>query len=113
MMKDLECPYCNQELDVCHDDGENFDESENHEMQCKFCEKNFIFRTSIVYYYYPEKADCLNGSPHDFKPTKTFPKFLTKMRCSICGTKREITADERKEFKIETYEEYLESIEIN
>jgi hypothetical protein len=65
-MYDLECPYCEAELEVSHDDGFGFEEDEKHEMQCKRCEKNFTFQTSIHYDYDAEKADCLNGGPHRF-----------------------------------------------
>jgi len=65
-MNDLECPYCDTELEVCHDDGFGYEEDKAHEMECSNCGKNFTFQTSIVFYYSPEKADCLNGSPHPF-----------------------------------------------
>ena len=66
MSYDLECPYCEAELYVCHDDGFGFDEDVQHEMQCDRCEKNFTFQTCISHDYYAEKADCLNGGPHRF-----------------------------------------------
>ena len=65
-MNDLECPYCGAENDVCHDDGEGYEEDKTHEMECCQCGKNFVFHTSISFHYHPSKADCLNGSPHRF-----------------------------------------------
>lgn len=65
-MYDLECPYCDAQLDVCHDDGFGYEEGKPHEMDCSECGKNFVFHTSIHFHYSPEKADCLNGSPHAF-----------------------------------------------
>ena len=67
MKKDLECPYCNASLKVCHDDGFGYEEDKAHEMGCDECGKNFVFQTHISFTYYPEKADCLNGSPHRFR----------------------------------------------
>lgn len=67
MNADLECPYCNASLEVCHDDGFGYDEDKAHEMECDECGKNFVFQTHISFTYFPEKADCLNGSPHQFK----------------------------------------------
>lgn len=64
-MADVECPYCNAELEICHDDGFGYTEDVAHEMRCWKCDKNFVFRTSISFYYHPSKADCLNGEPHD------------------------------------------------
>lgn len=65
-MSDLECPYCDASLDVCHDDVFGCEENIAHEMECRDCGKNFVFYTSISFDYSPHKADCLNGSPHDF-----------------------------------------------
>lgn len=65
-MNDIECPYCDAENEVCHDDGHGYEESKAHEMTCCECEKNFVFYTHISFHYSPEKADCLNGSPHRF-----------------------------------------------
>jgi hypothetical protein len=66
-MKDIECPYCGHEQDVCHDDGFGFEEDVAHEVECHECEKSYVFHTSIMYDYSASKADCLNGSPHDLE----------------------------------------------
>ncbi len=81
-MSDLECPYCEADLDVCHDDGFGYSEGVAHEMQCYECEKNFVFHTSISFYYEPKKADCLNGSPHRLKIMETSRSTIT--RCKDC-----------------------------
>lgn len=65
-MNDLECPYCDAPNKVCHADGQGYEEGTFHEMTCGDCGKNFVFQTSISFYYSPQKADCLNGSPHRF-----------------------------------------------
>lgn len=93
-MSDLNCPYCDAELDVCHDDGLGYEEGVNHQMECWKCNKSFVFQTSISFYYEPYKADCLNGYDHDFKPTTTFPREFTKMECSMCGERRYPTEEE-------------------
>lgn len=67
MSADLECPYCNKELEVCHDDGQGYEENVLHQMECEHCNKNFVFTTSISFYYEPEKADCLNDGIHKWK----------------------------------------------
>tara|TARA_R110002020_G_scaffold472424_1_gene700418 strand:+ start:13673 stop:13963 length:291 start_codon:yes stop_codon:yes gene_type:complete len=66
MNYDIQCPYCGKEQDVCHDDGAGYEEDKAHEMECCGCEKTFTFQTHISYDYYPSKADCMNGAPHDF-----------------------------------------------
>lgn len=96
-MSDIKCPYCGHEQEVNHDDGENYDESVTHQMECYECEKEFVFTTYISFDYYPEKADCLNGGDHNFKPTHTYPRQYTKMQCTMCDEKRDCTADEMRE----------------
>jgi len=95
-MSDLECPYCGVDLEVCHDDGEGYEEDILHEMECHVCEKSFIFTTAIIFYYKPKKADCLNDGKHIFKPTNTFPKECTRMECETCGEQRQPTPEEWK-----------------
>lgn len=96
-MSDIDCPYCGHEQEVCHDDGAGYDESVTHQMACCYCDKEFVFTTYISFSYTPEKADCLNGDDHEYKPTCTFPKQYTKMRCTMCDDERECTADEMRE----------------
>jgi len=96
-MYDIKCPYCDAELEVCHDDGEGYAEDELHEMECNECDKSFVFTTSISFSYHPEKADCLNGKDHNFKKTHTIPRKYTKMECTMCGERREPTKEELDE----------------
>lgn len=94
---DLECPYCEKELDVCHDDGFGYEEGVKHQMECGHCGKSFVFETSISFYYEPDRADCLNDGNHDWKPQVCYPKEFTKMECSMCGDLREPTEIELKD----------------
>lgn len=110
MSKDVECPYCGYEQDINHDDEYGYSEDETYNQQCGNCDNHFVFTTSIHFYYNVEKADCLNGSEHKYKPTITTPKCFTKMVCSICGDCRTPSLDEAFEYGIPTYAEYLESI---
>lgn len=95
-MNDLECPYCEEKLDVCHDDGFGYEEDVAHQMQCSNCEKNFIFYTSVSFYYDSCGAPCLNGEAHKYKPTTTIPKAYTRMRCEWCDEERALTDEERR-----------------
>lgn len=88
-MKDLECPYCEAGLDVCHDDGFGYEEDKAHEMECDECGKSFVFHTSVHYYYEPSKADCLNGEPHNLTEWRKIHQWddglLMEMRsCRDC-----------------------------
>lgn len=87
-MNDAECPYCGCEVEINHDDGYGYDEDKTHQQLCGHCEKTFTFTTSISYYYDTSKAPCLNGEPHDFRPTVTYPKEFTRLRCTCCGEEK-------------------------
>ena len=93
-MEDLECPYCDKGQEVCHDDGFGYEENERHEMECPDCGKTFVFTTSIVLYYEPGKADCLNGSDHDLKMNACYPKEYSEMCCADCDYRRKPTPEE-------------------
>lgn len=99
-MSDMNCPYCNAEQDVNHDDGEGYDESQKHEHECSECGKNFTFRTTITYRYEPAKADCLNDGNHQWYPSKTYPKHHTRMLCRTCDDFRDPTPEEKAEHGI-------------
>jgi len=94
MNNDINCPYCDAELDINHDDGYGYGEDEVFQQECGNCLKSFIFTTSIIYSYNVEKADCLNGAEHRYKPTVTHPIEFTRMRCEVCDQKRALTEEE-------------------
>lgn len=103
-MKDLNCPYCGAELEVCHDDGFGYEEGVKHEMQCSECSKYFVFETCISFSYDSEKADCLNDGEHVWKASQTWPKKHTRMICESCGEERTPTESEMSEIMREYYE---------
>lgn len=109
-MRDINCPYCEAEQDINHDDGYGYEEDEKHQQECNSCGKTFTYTTSIIYCYDAEKADCLNGSDHDWQPSKTYPKCATTMVCNMCGGERKPTDAERMKYSIPTYDEYISSI---
>ena len=94
MNDDMECPYCGEGQEVCHDDGEGYDEDVLHEHECSKCGKSFTFSTTIIFYYESHKADCLNDGNHDYQPTKTYPKECTRMECTTCDARRQPTPEE-------------------
>ena len=96
-MADFDCPYCGAPQEVCHDDGAGYTEGQRHEQTCHACDKTYVFETTIVLYYEPQKADCLHGSPHDLEITKTWPKKFARMRCKTCDYERQMTDAERDE----------------
>lgn len=95
------CPYCKHEIEINHDDGRGYEEEILHEQECNNCGKTFVFSTHISFDYTLYKADCLNeGGEHDWKPTITYPKQFTKMRCTMCESERHTTKEERQEHDI-------------
>ncbi len=83
MSDDLDCPYCGKGMEICHDD--RHEEDVIYEEECPHCEKNFVFTISYSINHYPAKADCLNGAEHRYKPTITYPKEFSRLRCEDCG----------------------------
>ena len=99
-MKDVNCPYCDSEQEINHDDGRGYTEGVLEQQECSNCNKVFVYTTSISFYHDAEKADCLNDGKHDYKPTNTYPRQFAKMECSMCGDSRTPTEDERREFNL-------------
>jgi hypothetical protein len=93
-MSDIECPYCGAGKKIKHNDG--YDEGEIYQQECSECEKTFAFTTEISISYLAYKADCLNGSPHNYRRTNTYPKWAARERCTTCGDEKPIPLDERK-----------------
>ena len=88
MSADMQCPYCNADQEVCHDDGFGYKEDERHEHRCSKCRKSFVFTTTMSFYYEAEQADCLNGSDHRLELSKTYPPRYAKMCCQTCDYQR-------------------------
>jgi hypothetical protein len=103
MSKDIECPYCGHQQDVCHDDGFAYEEDKAHEEVCGGCDKNFVFFTTIMFSYDGRKADCLNDGEHKLTPSRTIPKWATHMSCSDCDFERPPTDAEREKHGIPIY----------
>lgn len=94
MNDDVNCPYCDEPQEINHDDGAGYEEDQKHEQSCSKCDKNFVFTTSISFYYEAEKADCLNGGEHVVKMSATYPREYSKMYCEFCDFKRKPTPEE-------------------
>ena len=93
MSGDVECPYCGADVEINHDDGYGYEESELHEQECPECEKNFAYTTEISFYHQAYKADCLNDGEHQYEKTKTYPPEFARLRCKTCGDEKPLTAN--------------------
>lgn len=83
-MSDLNCPYCDAENEVNHDDGQGYDQDRLHQMECYKCDKMFTFTTRISFDYDAYKADCLNDGNHDYQWTHTAPQEYSRRQCKNC-----------------------------
>jgi len=93
-MYDVDCPYCDADLEIDHDGGYGYSEDETYEQECMKCGKTFVYTTSINYSYEAETAPCLNGEKHKFEIVTIYPHKFSYKRCSFCGEKQELTDDE-------------------
>lgn len=85
-MSDTNCPYCQAEIEIDHDDGCGYEEDVRHEQECPSCEKTFVFITSISFYYETSQADCLNGEDHELYPVEAYPRHWPDwVRCKHCS----------------------------
>jgi len=85
-MHEVNCPYCEEEVEINHDDGYGYAEGEVFQQECDFCRKTFTYTTSISFYHEVEKAPCLNGKPHNWKDISGHPTGYQSNRheCSWC-----------------------------
>ena len=97
----VECPYCKEDVELNHDDGAHYNENEMEQERCEGCDKYFMVSGSVSWDYEGYKADCQNGTEHDYKITNTFPIKYSRMCCSMCEEEREPTAEERKKYKLD------------
>lgn len=68
-MRDITCPYCGTEQDICHDDGFGYSEDELHVMECASCDRGIGFTTSILFCYSDaKKVPCWDTGDHVFRP---------------------------------------------
>ena len=83
-MTNHECPYCEAPQEYCNDEG--FGQDDTWDEECTECGKLYRLQGWYEEEYSAEKADCLNGEPHDFKQIVGYPKewFIGKFRCSAC-----------------------------
>ena len=83
----VECPYCGEDQEICHDDGYGYDEEGKYEQECSDCEKTFSFDTWIQFHHEAYKAPCLNGGLHTLEVSRRWRpwnKWRDKVACRHC-----------------------------
>ena len=85
-MSDIECPYCKKDQEVMHDEGQGYDEEEN-QHTCISCDRDFIFATSVSYYY---EVSCNTENDHVWEqsPVEGCEDFYTCANCETCKVER-------------------------
>jgi len=85
-MDDVDCPYCGESQEICHDDGFGYSEDEDHEQACVSCDKAFIFQTSIMYNY---SAYCVGGHDLEQPFEEMHPDYYHCKRCEYSEIRRD------------------------
>lgn len=98
------CPYCNEELEINHDDGYGYEEYTIHEQSCSNCNKTFRYTTSISIHYKLKELPCANGEEHKLIEINGLPPayFKYKRHCEYCGEEFVIDEEANKK-EIECY----------
>ena len=106
-----ECPYCEHEVEINHDDGHGYEEGTIYQQECSKCGKTFVYTVEISFDHYLEKADCLNeGGVHDYQETHTYPKVCARMQCTMCGGQLPLPEGGNVLHRKKEYEERMEKI---
>lgn len=97
---DVKCPYCGADNEICHDDGYGLEEGVKHQQECRECERTFVYDTTICLYYEAYPAPCIDSGKHKWEETRTIPRCMRKLECSVCGETKEIDGIEieRKQY---------------
>lgn len=98
-MDTVECPYCEGDVEICHDDGAYYNDGESNPIECEHCEKKFMVNQEISWIFTGEKAECLNTGEHDWKKRyseKYYPNLARYEECRDCNEQRTLPANERK-----------------
>ena len=97
-MSDLNCPYCDENISVCHDDGYEDTEDLRHEQKCPKCTKLFLFRTYIKINYESSVAECLNTGSHLWFLSTTYTRCRTRWLCQTCDATKALSNHEMAAF---------------
>ena len=107
-MHDVECPYCGRDVEINTDDGYGLEEDQTYQQECEDCGKTFVYTTTILIVHHAEKAECLNGAPHNMRPVTCYPPCWPDwVRCTACG--EEI----KGEFHPEVLDEIVQRMEAS
>ena len=83
-MSDIECPYCEKGFDF---EGDPPGQDEQIEEECPHCEKSFLATAYWELSFSEEKADCLNGAPHNLRTESKWHSGISvpEIKCRVCG----------------------------
>lgn len=103
------CPYCGKENDI---DLTDIDVEDDYHFlhECSNCGKLFNVTLHVDVTCSVGKCDC-QGENHEWELAIAFPKEFSKMRCKHCEEERQLTDEERKQYKIPSKESYIKKLE--
>jgi sarcosine oxidase delta subunit len=116
-MDEVECPYCGEDFEINHDDGQHYEDGKSASDYCPNCDKQVMISTSVSYYHEIEKADCLNEiSDHDWSSwyflwfNDDFTKKIERRYCNVCDEEERETHDleDSDEGRLKMYKEARE-----
>jgi len=111
-MDKVTCPYCGKEFEVNPEiyEYDNSADDVTEQQQCPECEKFVNITRSVIIQYEADVCPCQMEN-HDWELSKTSPPCMSVMRCIHCGTERNLTDAERREYNIPTHKEYLKYLD--
>ncbi len=82
-MSDLECPYCDGDVEP---DDDVREPNVKIERECRHCGKVFFYEIEYFPSYSSTKAPCLNGGDHSYKEIFGYPVeyYKNRRRCEFC-----------------------------
>ena len=81
MSKDIECPNCKHDQEICHDDGYGYAEGEMHTQFCTSCDYEFKFTTYTSFTY---EAYCAKTEDHKMEQSTVNKDFYICSKCEFC-----------------------------
>jgi len=87
MSADIECPNCKHPQEICHDDGQGYEEDQLHEQCCISCDYEFKFTTYTTFTYTPY---CAKPEDHDMEET-TIKGFYHCTKCESTELRDEVS----------------------
>lgn len=98
MIYPVECPYCEEYIDMYGEDWQEYEQNEDFEVTCPHCDKVVFVSFEMDPTFTSNKADCKNGGEHDWK--KQYSSYYGEYERCICGEERNKISEEEANQKM-------------